>query len=308
MNTTSSSNYRFFDGQRAALRCIQTAFQDAQEVRIATAYFEGSGFQALQNDLTGKNIRLLVGRPKGGEDRLNEVLKEFINELSHGSMEKRTRAMRQMLDALEQGYMTVSVGQTQQDDLPWMDARYIYHHAKLYIADEHSVVVTSANFSKHGLCQSREAGTTVRTPEDVDYFIERFNYYFNKARSITARLIDALKAWLKAYAPYIIYARALLELYNLPEDEVPSQLPPLAEYQKGVVSSVLRSLTEEDGNFLIASTGLGKTIIAAHVAAYLRMQDEIEIAIVIGPAGLREVWRRWMRAARVPSEEFPITH
>ena len=295
---------RFFDGHKAALECIASTLWPAQQVRIATAYFEGSGFQALQNTLSGKRIRLLVGREEGGEDSLREVLQEFINELSYGPMENRTRSMRQMLEALELGWMTVSVGATLPHDIPLMDARYIYHHAKLYIADEESVVITSANFSYHGLCISREAGITINHSDDVAFFVERFDFYFDKARSITSELIEALRSWLKAYDPYTIYARALLELYGLPPDEVSPQLPPLAKYQEGVVSSVLRSMMEHGGAFLIASTGLGKTVIAAHVAAYLRMQGEIDSALVIGPAGLREVWRRTMRAARVPSVEF----
>ncbi len=296
--------HRFFSGNRAALHTIANVLKDASDVRIATAYFEGSGYQVLQETLRGKRVRLLVGRPQGGEDNLRDVLHEFIRELSQGPMEQRTRAMRQLLAALEQGWVTVSVGTTPADTSPWLDARYLYHHAKLYIADRRAAVVTSANFSYHGLCVSREAGFAVTDPDDVAFFVERFDHYFEQANSITADLIEALRAWLEAYDPYTIYARALLELYGLPEDEAPAQLPPLAEYQKGVVSSVLRSLLEHDGAFLIASTGLGKTIIAAHVAAYLRMQGEIETAIVIGPAGLREVWRRWMRAARVPSVEF----
>ena len=212
--------------------------------------------------------------------------------------------MRQMLEALEQGWMTVSVGTAFPEDTPWLDARYLYHHAKLYIADRQSAVVTSANFSYHGLCISREAGIIVNNSDDVAYFVSRFDYYFDEARSITAELIEALRSWLEAYDPYTIYARALLELYGLPQDDAPLQLPPLAKYQEGVVSSVLRSMIDHDGAFLIASTGLGKTIIAAHVAAYLRMQGEIDSALVICPAGLREVWRRSMRAARVPSVEF----
>lgn len=296
---------RFFNGSKAALECISSALTPAHQVRIATAYFQGSGFQALQSVLGGKQIRLLVGREEGGEDNLREVLQEFVNELSFGPMENRTHSMRQMLEALEQGWMIVSVGSTlPQNDVPWMDSRYLYHHAKLYIADEQAVVVTSANFSHHGLCVSREAGITIHDPDDVKYFIDRFDYYFDKARSITAELIDALRSWLKAYEPYTIYARALLELYGLPQDESSPQLPPLAKYQEGVVSSVLRSMMEHDGAFLIASTGLGKTVIAAHVAAYLRMQGEIDSALVVCPAGLREVWRRTMRAARVPSVEF----
>ena len=187
---------------------------------------------------------------------------------------------------------------------PWLDAHYLYHHAKVYIADKNKAVVTSANFSHHGLCISREAGIVVDDKDDVAYFVDRFDHYFEKSRPITTELIDALRSWLKAYDPYTIYARALLELYGLPQDDVPQQLPPLAKYQVGVVSSVLRSMLEHNGAFLIASTGLGKTYISAHVAAYLGMQREIDSALVVCPAGLREVWRRTMRAARIPSVEF----
>lgn len=295
---------RFFSAHSAALHCIQATLQNASEIRIATAYFEASGYQALQETLRGKKIRLLIGRPEGGEDRAKEMLDEFIRELSYGSQEGRTHAMRQLLDALEQGWVTVVVGQSGMEQSTWLDARYLYHHAKLYIADRTAAVVTSANFSYHGLCISREAGYVVTAPEDVAFFVERFDEYFQQATSITQELINALKAWLNDYDPYIIYARALLELYGLPEESVPPKLPPLAEYQKGVVSSVLRSLLEHDGAFLVASTGLGKTIIAAHVGAYLRMRSEVQTAIIICPAGMRETWRRWMRAAHLSSAEF----
>jgi superfamily II DNA or RNA helicase len=299
-----NADHRFFSAHAAALRCIQATLQNASEVRIATAYFEASGYQALQETLRGKRVRLLVGRPEGGEDRAREMLDEFIRELSQGSQEGRTCAVRQLLEALEKGWMTVSVGKSGEEQPAWLEARYLYHHAKLYIADVSAAVVTSANFSHHGLCTSREAGYVVTSTNDVAFFVERFDNYFEQATSITQELIEALKQWLAEYDPYIIYARALLELYGLPDENVPPKLPPLAEYQKGVVSSVLRSLLEHDGAFLVASTGLGKTIIAAHVAAYLRMRSEAQTAIVVCPAGMRETWRRWMRAAHLSSVEF----
>ncbi len=199
--------------------------------------------------------------------------------------------------------MAVSVGESPGEDAPWLKAGYLHQHAKLYIADRQAAVVTSANFTHHGLCQSLEAGYVVTDPEDVGFFVDRFDEYFAQARPITQDLLEALRRWLGEYDPYTIYARALLELYGL-EEEVPSQLSPLAEYQKGVASSVLRSLLEHNGAFLIASTGLGKTIIASHVAAYLRMRDEIRSVLVVCPAGMREVWRRQMRAARLSSAEF----
>jgi superfamily II DNA or RNA helicase len=299
-----TDDHRFFGGGGSALACVFSTLQHAQEVRIATAYFEPSGYHELQPALAGKKIRLLIGRREGGEDSVKEVLEEFKEKLSAGILNGRTRAMRHMLEALEKGLLMVSVGAEAAGAESFLDARYLYHHAKLYIADTTAVVVTSANMSHQGLSVSREAGITVTTPDDVAYFVERFDLYFQRARSLTNELIDALRKWLEAYEPYIIYARALLELYGLPQDDVPPLLPPLAKYQEGVVSSVLRSLLEHDGAFLIASTGLGKTVIAAHVAAYLRMQGEIDSALVVCPAGLREVWRRSMRSARVPSVEF----
>lgn len=300
-NTTT---HRFFNNGGAALACISTVLEDAEKIRIATAYFELSGYQKLVNILAGKQIHLLVGREEGGRDNVSDVLNEFEQELSSGDMRQRTIAARQMLDALQSGYLSISVSDKTNDQPVALDARYLYHHAKLYIADENCAVVTSANFSGHGLVTSREAGITISQPDDVLYFIERFDLYFKKAQSITQELIDKLTAWLKAYLPFEIYARSLLELYGLPEETTNSSLPELATYQRSVVSSVLASLMEHNGAFLIASTGLGKTVIAAHTVAYLRMQDEIDNVIVVCPAGLKDMWRRFMHSARAASEEY----
>ena len=65
------------------MRCIGVALDTAQEIRIATAYFEGSGYQALQDVLLGKRVCLLVGRQEGGEDNIRQVLEEFRHELSY---------------------------------------------------------------------------------------------------------------------------------------------------------------------------------------------------------------------------------
>lgn len=295
---------RFFGAHSAALHSIHQALKDANLVRIATAYFEASGYQVLQDTLAGKRIHLLIGRGEGGVDNVAHVLNEFEHELASGNMERRTHAMRMMLDALQLGMMTVGVGDQSFNQIAAMDARYLYHHAKLYIADESAAVVTSANFSHHGMVDSREAGITVFNLDDVAFFVRRFDEYFSKAQKITQALIEKLLAWLQAYDPYLIYARALLELYGLPDENIPESLPPLAPYQRAVVSSVLASLLNQRGSFLIASTGLGKTIIAAHTVAYLRMQDEIDSVLVACPAGLKEMWRRTMHAARTASEEF----
>lgn len=79
--------------------------------------------------------------------------------------------MRQLLEALQQGWMAVAVGESPAEEAPWLKAGYLYHHAKLYIADRHAAAVTSANFSYHGFCRSLEAGCVVTAPEDVESFV-----------------------------------------------------------------------------------------------------------------------------------------
>lgn len=300
---TSTITKRFFSGHSAALMCISGTLASARQVRIATAYFEPSGFQCLQDVLAGKRVHLLVGREEGGRDRAEDVINEFVDRLAAHPLERRMRAMRLMLHAMENNLLLVSVGDT-VDGAALMDARYLYHHAKLYIADEDVVVVTSANMSHHGLATSREAGYVVENPADVKYFVEQFDAYFAEAQSITAALIKQLRAYVAASPPFDVYVRALVELYGLPEDDVPPLLPQLARYQKPVVSRALQSLLSYRGAMLIASTGLGKTVMAAHIVAYLRMQNAVDRVIIICPAGLRETWRRYMRAAVTSSAEF----
>lgn len=294
-----------FFASNSAASLIRETLQPAQFVRIATAYFEPSGYQVLQDALAAKRVHLLIGREEGGQDRLEVVLNEFVERFLSRPLDRRTQAMRQMLYALEQGKLLISLGDASDERFnTFLDARYLYQHAKLYIADEAAVVVTSANFSHHGLVKSIEAGIRVTEADDVAYFVLRFDEYFNRARSITDALIERLRQLLAAYPPYYVYARALLELYDLPDQAVPAQLPPLSDYQKPVVSRTLEALHNYRGAMMIASTGLGKTVMAAHIAAYLRMQGNVDRVLVICPAGLKENWRRHMAMARMSSVEF----
>jgi len=294
-----------FFANHAAAALIQATLQPAQSIRIATAYFESSGYQVLQDVLVGKEVALLIGREEGGRDRLETVLDEFVERFLARPLDRRTHAMRQMLDALENNRLLIAVGNAADSGLgALLDARYLYQHAKLYIADETAAVVTSANCSHHGLVKSIEAGIRITDPEDVRYFVERFDAYFARAESITDALIERLRQLLSAYPPYTVYARALLELYELPDEAVPAQLPPLSAYQRPVVSRTLEALNNYQGAMMVASTGLGKTVMAAHIAAYLRMQGDIDRVLVICPAGLKENWRRHMGMARVSSVEF----
>mgnify|MGYP000846386716 CR=1 FL=1 len=293
---------RFF-GSNVALHCIREAIRHAAIVRIATAYFEPSGYNLLRGVLKDKEIRLLIGRNEDTQEKIETIIDKFIEDLASASIEDKTAFIQELCEALGAGYFTVNVS-NQPATFTTLAPKFLYQHAKLYIADTHSAVVTSANLTYSGLVQSREAGIVVTNEDDVLFFVEKFDEYFSQAQPLAQELLEKLQELLALYPPYYIYMRSLLLLYDMPEDELPDKLPPLAGYQKPIVSRLLRIIEEHSGAWLIASTGLGKTVMAAHIAAYLCMSKRINAALVLCPAGLKRMWHRILRAARVSSEEF----
>lgn len=286
-----------------AKAAISSCLKDAKLVRIATAFFEPTGWAALAPILEQKTVRLLVGREEGAADHAGNLLREFFEELYTGGLRQNTAVLKQLLVALRGGKLIIRLSATGNPRAS-LDVRYLYHHAKLYIADDLGAVVTSANFTRNGLEISREAGYLVSEQSDVRYFVERFDDFFEQAEILTAEFIQALEEILELRSPEEVYCRALLEIYGMPDDSFSGNLPSPAMYQKPVISRLVRCIADFGGAFLVASTGLGKTIIAAHTVSILRTRDSIHAVLVFAPAGLKDMWSKAMRSARVSSREF----
>jgi hypothetical protein len=80
-------------GRGLALSVIRDALAGAKTVRIATAFFEPSGFQLLSQVLSGKRVLLLIGREYGHAGGMEGVLREFVAGLMEGPLEERVEAM-----------------------------------------------------------------------------------------------------------------------------------------------------------------------------------------------------------------------
>lgn len=292
---------RFF-GAGLAVDAVRACLRNAEIVRIASAFFEPSGWELLADTLANKEIRLLLGREEGAADRIEDLLQEFFDEIQTRYSEQQTRLLPTILSALKEGRLTIKVaGHKVRGTL---DVRYLYHHAKLYIADETQLIVTSANFTRSGLKESREAGYLVNEKADVAYFVKTFDAFFASAKNLSEVFIEALEELLELREPADIYHRALLEIYGFNDDKYPRDLPAPAHYQKPIIARLVRSITDYGGAFLVASTGLGKTVIAAHTVAVLRQNAIIQATLIVAPAGLRDMWASAMRSARVSSREY----
>ncbi|MBS0618958.1 MAG: hypothetical protein JSR44_12265, partial [Spirochaetes bacterium] len=297
-----NADHRRFFGSGLAAQAVRAALADAQVVRIATAFFEPSGWDILADILERKEVLLLVGREEGAADKASDLLREFFEEVQRGALYAAPTVLKKLLAALRNGKLAIRI--SGHKVLGSVDIRYLYHHAKLYIADAAQAVVTSANFTRNGLQVSREAGYLVTDKVDVAYFVAMFDKYFADAFSLTAVFVEALEELLDLHTPAEVYYRSLLEIYGMPEGSFAASLPAPAHYQTPVISRLVRGITDFGGAFLIASTGLGKTVIAAHTVAILRARESINAVMVFAPAGLREMWKYSMRAARVSSQEY----
>ncbi|MDY6868985.1 MAG: DEAD/DEAH box helicase family protein [Chloroflexota bacterium] len=70
-----------------------------------------------------------------------------------------------------------------------------------------------------------------------------------------------------------------------------------------VVNRVLRQLTNYHGAMVVASTGLGKTIIGTHIAYVLQyIEQRIMNVMVIAPTATKKEWRRRLRSAGISAD------
>ncbi len=205
--SSQQDELRRFFGPGKALQAVRASLADCRVVRIATAFFEPSGWGLLDDILEGKQVRLLIGREEGVRDKIGDLLNEFLADVENGQLRDKPELLRKVMKALRMGKLSIRLSENKIQTA--LDPRYLYHHAKLYIADERQVLVTSANFTRHGLLQSREAGFLVSDPPDVDYFVMQFDLYFDKAESVTEYFIEALEHLLELRSPREVYARSL---------------------------------------------------------------------------------------------------
>jgi superfamily II DNA or RNA helicase len=139
--------------------------------------------------------------------------------------------------------------------------------------------------------------------QEVDERVEDFNRYFARAKDLTQALLEALRRWLQLATPWDIYLKTMLALEDLQPIKVVYKKQPVS-YQVDMIAQTLRQIRAYSGSMLVASTGLGKTVVAVHVALHLRDEDLIDNVMVIGPKVVKRTWERELLAASLSHRYF----
>ncbi|WP_236739207.1 helicase-related protein [[Phormidium ambiguum] IAM M-71] len=273
---------------------IELLQKSQQKIRIATGFFTIKGWNLVRRYTTGKRTYLLVGLDDPGEQKARMALvQEIMRDLRTGLDIDRRKAVRDLVDKIQSNQFEI------------VDARAKDHHNKLYISDETAAIQTSSNLTGKGLMKQVEGGNILIDKSEIIALVQEFDDYFITAYDLTQELLRALLKWLNLAKPWDIYLKTILAFEQIKPVKTTYSKQPVT-YQQDMISLTLSQINEHGGSMLVASTGLGKTVIATLVAVQLKSEDLIDKVIIICPNAVKTIWRKEMRDASISADCFTL--
>lgn len=279
--------------------------QPAELLRVASGYFTLQGYHLLQKYLHCKEVRILIGYDQNAPVILhNQLVNTLLDDLSFWNNAERRSAVEQIVANIQQGQFRIA----KKDDAEALHLKSRQKdHAKIYILDEQFVLPSSANLTHSGLRTNSENANAIGDRGRVQYYIDIYdrNWSAPDAHEVTGDLLEALQKWLKLSDPYDIFLKTM-ELLS-PRTKVKAPKPSYKmpnTYQQEVVQRMIRQLTQYRGAILVASTGLGKTIMATHTAFELNTAGKIKTVLIFAPVATHPDWQRALDSARLNGKVF----
>jgi len=271
-------------------------------IRIGTGFFTVAGYGMIRKYLKNKQVQILVGIDEPGKELakkalVQDLIKEIIHELAKGGDEERRQSVQNLVDGI------------QNKSLQIIDVRAIKHHGKYYIIDDKYISIGSSNLTVSGLSRNLENNVVSNDKELLKYQVKQFLYLFEHpdAKDVTQELLNVLLRWLEMVSPFDVYLKTLDTLRSLKDTHLQTVRPDYkspVDYQKAVIARALRQLEEYRGAIVVASVGLGKTVIGTDIALRLQEANLILNAIVIGPKPVKNSWGKHLFSAGVSYKFF----
>ncbi|MBK8433401.1 MAG: hypothetical protein IPL28_19890 [Chloroflexi bacterium] len=289
--------------------------QTTELIQISSGYFSIEGYNIVRHLLWGKRVQLMVGYDDASRIRLRKkLIEDIMRHLRQWEAHNRREAVLALVKQLQAGQFLLSTLHDPEDEkeetLEPRERRG--DHGKIYILDQQKALVGSGNFTHNGLLNNVEGMAVVEDPERVAYWVTQFNLYWNAEKTVdlTKLFLEVLLRWLSLCNPFEVYLKTLLAL--APSEEVaelrPSYKMPV-DYQLMVVEHLLRRLRQWGGAMLVASTGLGKTIMATHTAVRLRNENLIRnVFLCFAPKQLKPIGKSlWIVRVALVTKSSRVT-
>jgi len=268
-------------------------------IRLSTGFFSIQGYNFFKSYLENKHIDVLVGYDDRSRHELKKALIEEIMDDLKKWKGKRHEAVLHLVEKLEKRELRIVDARLRKKD-----------HSKIYIFDGEYVVSGSTNLTKNGLSLNHEGDLAIskaEQPERVAWWSKQYETYWNApgTSDVSQKLLERLKAWLELYKPWDVYLKTIQALISDDKSAPPRESYKVpAEFQMVVIDRAMRQLHEHQGAMVVASTGLGKTIIATHIAYQLHLERSILNVMIIAPKPVKDEWDKRMRSAGI----YPSIH
>ncbi len=297
---------------------ISTILPTSENLFFLVGYFYFSGWELLFNEITNKNLKILVGLEieKNILGRLQEVFQyeEFTKshkDIRNNYYDKLVQAINasDKFDDAEDSFKTfVTMIKSGR-----LEIRKTAHpnHAKLYIFEEKeennhggdrpgTIITGSSNLTASGMKFQHELNVYSSTKEDYLVSKDLFDELWETATVIVDKdYIEEFedkvlsKVWIDNLpSPYLMYVRVLKEYFDLGEEEEvisPKKITRSKfinlKYQVDAIAYGIKTIKKHNGIIISDVVGLGKSIIASAVAHNLKIP-----AIIISPPHLKEQW------------------
>ena len=311
--------------------CIRPLLAESVTAKFAVGYFFLSGFKLVHAQLEQlRELRLLIGNvsdPKTIEHLAEthsaaQILeqtrsRQFANAREREvSLGKVAAAVRERLERLTQ---------TDEDEkLIHLLLRLIEEgrfkirvytkgrlHAKAYIFDyppgRYDVgmaIVGSSNLSLAGLTDNTELNVEVRGTANHAQLTAWFSELWDDASDFDALLMQQLgTSWaVNRLTPFELYVKVLLHMVRDRLSQqlraMPSDFPPLADFQWAAVQTALRLLRRQNGVILGDVVGLGKTLMGTAMLKWLHSRERWR-ALIITPSPLVPMWQHFDKQYRL---------
>ena len=281
-----------------ALRYLHDWCQISSSFDIATAYFEIGSLLALKDEWKKVDkIRILMGDEvtKRTKKAFAEGLKNIVGRLDSSlETEKQNNDFLEgvpaIVDAIRSGKIECRVYRKNK-----FHAKAYITHARLEVVGA-SALVGSSNFTAPGLTENIELNVQI-TGRPVAVLQEWYEEHWNEAEDVSVDILRTIERHTHDYPPFLVYARALHELFRRQEMSDPewfkheSRLYPiLDQYQKEGFHHLIEIAGRNGGALLCDGVGLGKTFIGLMLIEYLILKKRKRVALIVPKVGRVPVW------------------
>jgi ERCC4-related helicase len=286
------------NGREKLAEVLNRELAEVAEVAIATAYFNIMGFGDIEEGLSGKPLRLLLGRPPEERVRWDE---EILKELEEYEDDPQYfRLLQRVVAYFEDPAREVRI----------VEGRFF--HGKAFLGCYPSMsnirrgfaVVGSSNFTHGGLVANRELNMLNTDREAVQELAEWFQRQWSDdaSRDYKEEFLSRLRTYLTSWSPYEVAAKALWETYKHElEKRAENILKHLYPHQQLSTIDALDKLEKHNGVLVADSTGLGKTRIALAIVQFYRTGG-VKCLLIAPKSILDTTWKNEMYSTDINVE------